>query len=166
MEPARQQVDIAPTSPDQDDPETPYSTPQRQAAEFDDLNSGRDHVSPHPHLPAKSPEPRPKSVRRPIPDLAKLVGMDRGGLQELLGQPTLQRSEPPSEVWQYSAAHCVLHVFLYSDAANGRYLVAHVDAVPRRRQDSSQASRALGAPFLQDCFGRVLRRTTAKNQAQ
>ncbi|MBT7757855.1 MAG: hypothetical protein HN732_11050 [Rhodospirillaceae bacterium] len=90
--------------------------------------------------------------------------MNRGGLSGLLGEPTLRRSEPPAEVWQYSAAQCVLHVFLYSDAAEGGYLVSHVDVVHRRRRALPVAASS-GRALQQECFGRVLHRATAQNQA-
>ncbi len=110
------------------------------------------------------PEPPPNPPPRPVPDLQTLVGMNRDGLSGLLGKPTLWRREPPAEVWQYSAAKCVLHVFLYSDAAAGGYLVSHVDVIRRQRR-AIPAEGSSGGSLQQDCFGRVLHRATAQNQA-
>ncbi|MDP7548553.1 MAG: hypothetical protein QGF20_14790 [Alphaproteobacteria bacterium] len=117
-----------------------------------------------PSRVAALPEPPPNTPPRQTPDLQQLVGMSRGGLSGLLGKPTLRRSEPPAEVWQYGAAKCVLHVFLYNDTAEGRYRVSHVDVV-RRRQRGIDAGAASGETLQQECFGRVLHRATAQNQA-
>ncbi len=110
------------------------------------------------------PEPAPETPPRPIPDLYQLVGMNRGDLSGLLGKPSLRRSEPPAEVWLYSAAQCVLHVFLYNDAAQGRYLVSHVE-VAHRQQRAIHAVASSGDSFRQECFGRVLHSVTAQIQA-
>ncbi len=114
--------------------------------------------------PAVVPEPPPTVMPRPVPDLRQLIGMDRNGLNDLLGEPTLRRSEPPAEVWQYGAARCVLQVFLYRDGAGSRYRVSHVDAVRRGRPGAVPASRIQGAPFHQACYGRVLHRALAQNR--
>ncbi len=127
-------------------------------------------ISPVPRQKRPAPlsepasKPAAKPAPRPIPDLQQLVGMNRGGLSGLLGKPTLWRSDPPAEVWQYSAAQCVLHIFLYDDAAEGRFLVSHVDVV-RRQQRGIRTTGSSARSMQQECFGRVLHRVTAQNQA-
>jgi hypothetical protein len=65
-----------------------------------------------------TPEPTRKVARRVIDDdPSQLMGLAPAGLDRLLGRPSLLRSEPPAQVWQYTAADCVLDVFLYTDAA-------------------------------------------------
>jgi len=65
----------------------------------------------------------------PIPDISKLIGLNRIGLNSLLGKPVLVRREAEAEVWQYIAANCVLHLFLYRDAINDfPYRVVHIEA--------------------------------------
>ena len=58
-----------------------------------------------------------------------LVGLSRAEVSRLLGPPTLLRSEPPAEVWQYAGAACVLYVFIYQDPGGGR--VAYYEAALR-----------------------------------
>ncbi|MGD9538611.1 MAG: hypothetical protein AB7P52_14995 [Alphaproteobacteria bacterium] len=48
----------------------------------------------------------------PGPEL--LSGLDRAGLRQTLGTPTLQRREAGAEVWQYQAESCVMDAFLYA----------------------------------------------------
>ena len=164
IEPEMQPLAMAaPITSDRDDTERPYATPQGQLASIGGLGLTRAETFPHLELPVTSPEAPAQTVRRHVPDLQNLLGMDRDGLRALLGKPTLRRSEPPAEVWQYIAAQCVLHVYFYGDAANSRYLVAHVDAVPRDRQGVGNTRS--GVPFQQDCFGRVLHATTAQIKA-
>jgi len=51
-------------------------------------------------------------------DPRQLLGLDRAGLDTLLGQPAVIRREPPAEIWQYRGASCVFDVFLYEDAGS------------------------------------------------
>ncbi|MEH6629220.1 MAG: hypothetical protein V7776_00245 [Halopseudomonas aestusnigri] len=46
-------------------------------------------------------------------DPEKLLGIDAQQLIEMLGEPTLIRSESPAEIWQYSTKSCVLDLVLY-----------------------------------------------------
>ena len=126
-----------------------------------------DTAVPHPaprNRPAARTEPAPKTPPRPTPDLQQLVGMNRGGLSGLLGKPTQWRREPPAEVWQYRASQCILHVFLYKDTDEGRYLVSHVEAV-RRQQRTIHTIGSSDDSIQRECFGRVLHRAMAQNQA-
>ena len=153
----------APITGDRDDTERPYAAPQGQLASIDGSGLNRAEIFSHSERPATSLVAPAQTVRRSVPDLQNLLGMDRDGLRALLGKPTLRRSEPPAEVWQYIAAQCILHVYFYGDATNSRHLVAHVDAIPRDRQGVGDTRPDV--PFQQDCFGRVLRATTAQNKA-
>jgi len=102
----------------------------------------------------------------------QLVGLDRGGLGQLLGKPALLRREASAEVWQYAAKGCVLHIFLYRDgAANSLadpYRVVYVDAVRRGHADTLRPAAALSAPSrttLRDrCLGRLLHKLTTANK--
>jgi len=111
--------------------------------------------------PASPPVPAPKKKPAPVFDLKKLVGMDQRELGNLLGKPSLLRGEEDAQVWQYSGASCVLHVFLYRDGAKGSYRVAYVDAVSRHQRTTIQAS---DASFQQTCPGPLPHRTTAQHQ--
>ena len=78
-----------------------------------------------------APAVRPQETALPpLPpindDPGQLLGLDRGGLAALLGDPTLIRRENPAEIWQYVTADCVFDVVLY---ANGRdYAVSYSEA--------------------------------------
>ena len=63
----------------------------------------------------------------------RLMGLDRIGIDSLLGRPDLIRREPPAEIWQYRGESCVFDVFLYEQAGNTRvtYLEAR-DPTARR----------------------------------
>ena len=63
----------------------------------------------------------------PDPKPRNLVGMTRSDVAALLGPPTLLRSEPPAEVWQYTSQRCVLHVFLYREGRTENYRARHVE---------------------------------------
>jgi hypothetical protein len=70
------------------------------------------------------------AIRRsdPVPAPAQLVGLDADQVEDLLGPADFTRSDGPAEIRQYRDAACVLDLFLYADAASGRYRVAHVAA--------------------------------------
>ncbi|MGE0119248.1 MAG: hypothetical protein AB7S71_21790 [Dongiaceae bacterium] len=63
---------------------------------------------------------------RDAPGSAAIVGLDRGAVRKLLGEPGLIRRETPAEVWQYRTAGCVLDVVLYDQASGPR--VAYTEA--------------------------------------
>ncbi len=65
--------------------------------------------------PAPKPEPTPKISRRVINnDPTQLIGLAPDAINRLLGPPSLLRTEPPAQVWQYKIADCVLDIFLYT----------------------------------------------------
>ena len=113
--------------------------------------------------PSVLPEPAPNAAPPELPHLQQLVGMNRGGLSDLLGKPSLLRREPPAEVWQYSAAQCVLHVFFYSDTDNGGYRVSHVDIVRRPQQRVARLTQLSATASRQYCSDRALLQATAQN---
>lgn len=84
-------------------------------------SSGEDIATPAPSAPPAGPDPTP----------AQLVGLDAGQLDRLLGPPDFKRSDGPAEIRQYRDANCVLDVFLYADAAAGKYRVTHVEGRDR-----------------------------------
>jgi hypothetical protein len=46
-------------------------------------------------------------------DPKRLIGLDRGGLTALLGEPSFRRKDAPAEFWRYAGEGCMLDVFLY-----------------------------------------------------
>lgn len=125
-------------------------------------SGGDEQASGQP--PAATPVAPTKKAPRPALDIRTLVGMDRVGLNDLLGPPALRRGEPGVEVWQYSGKACVLHVFLYRDSANGPFRVAHVDTVHRRQRIAIRDGQAQAAPFAKGCI-EPPHRATAQNQS-
>lgn len=67
----------------------------------------------------------------PLPD-GGLKGATAAQLPTYLGEPSLKRSEPPAEIWQYAARDCLLFLFLYREDAG--MTVRHWDARDRRRR--------------------------------
>jgi len=43
------------------------------------------------------------------------MGLAPRAVSHLLGPPTLLRTETPAQVWQYTAADCVLDIYLYAE---------------------------------------------------
>ncbi len=105
-------------------------------------------ASPATVVPTPAPAPQ-QAALPPEPsindDPDQLLGLDRGGLAALLGDPALIRREDPAEIWQYVTADCVFDVVLY---ANGRgYAVSYTEA--------RDARAAVQAP--RPCLNRLLR---------
>ena len=72
--------------------------------------------------PAKPPEPAIAAL-----EPARLVGLGRSALADLLGTPELLRTEPPGEVWLYKSAACVAHIYLYEEGGPEDYQVRYVE---------------------------------------
>ena len=119
------------------------------------------NLSEEPAAPAVSPaetadvpavrdetrHPPAVSVRPPIDDdPERLMGLDREGLSDLLGTPSLVRREMPAEIWQYEAEDCIFDVFLYDEG--GWYQVSYLearDAEARKTDARSCLNRLLRA---------------------
>jgi len=120
------------------------ATPPTSPATDGTTTGARGAGGPAPRQAIVPPAPPPA----PAPDPAQLVGLDRGALAALLGEPTLRREEPPAEVWLYTSEACAFHVYLYRDAADGSYRVTHYDAVPRLRRVRLQAAERCFAGLM------------------
>lgn len=85
-----------------------------------------------------SVEPKEVVSEEPDPEVppTSLIGVGRGDLLSRLGKPALLRREPPAEFWQFSGDGCVLHVYLYENAAGADYQVTHVELLPRGEIDA------------------------------
>ena len=57
-----------------------------------------------------------------------LLGLSRGAVSELLGRPSVVRSEAPAEIWQYRNRTCVVDLIFYGD---GDAAVIHIEARDR-----------------------------------
>ncbi|WP_439817361.1 hypothetical protein [Zavarzinia sp. CC-PAN008] len=78
---------------------------------------------------AQAPSPPPPAAVRTMTLPPSLVGLSDESLRRVLGRPTLQRREPPGEIWQYTGEQCVLLVVLYRPPDGGRATVAQVNAL-------------------------------------
>lgn len=73
--------------------------------------------------------PAPADVRRvaPLFEPARLIGLGRSELADLMGTPEILRNEPPGEVWLYKSGACVAHIYLYQQAGPDDYQVSYVE---------------------------------------
>jgi hypothetical protein len=97
--------------------------------------------------PAPLPAPAPKVAALPPinDDPAQLMGLDRSGVNSLLGNPDLIRREAPAEIWQYVSGSCVFDVVLYARGQD--YAVSYLEA--------RDAKAAIQAP--RPCLNSLLR---------
>jgi hypothetical protein len=61
---------------------------------------------------ATTPPPAPPAPPPP-PGLSRLIGLDAAGVAQLLGAPSLDRSEATARLMQFVRPPCVLDVYLY-----------------------------------------------------
>lgn len=106
-----------------------------------------------PPTPEPSLEP-PDAVagtteRRAInDDPEQLMGLAPRAISRLLGPPSLLRTERPAEVWQYTAADCVLDIYLYAEEENpDRSRVTYYEI--RRAQPGQRGARACFADIIE-----------------
>jgi hypothetical protein len=85
--------------------------------------------TPTPPSPTAVEKPAPADVKTDAPlfEPARLVGLGRSELAELMGTPDILRNEPPGEVWLYKSGACVAHVYLYQQAGPDDYHVSYVE---------------------------------------
>lgn len=103
------------------------------------LSAGCTAVTPPaaPEPVAPPPEPAVLEIievpppEPPRPDPRDLLGMTGEEVALLLGPPGLLRKEPPAEVWRYSGARCLLHLFLYPEDEGPNFKVSHYEALTR-----------------------------------
>lgn len=82
-----------------------------------------------PPPPATAETAPPTEVKTAVPlfEPARLVGLGRSELADLMGTPQILRHEPPGEVWLYKSDACVAHVYLYEEAGPDDYQVSYVE---------------------------------------
>ncbi|MDA0229487.1 MAG: hypothetical protein O3B21_04800 [Proteobacteria bacterium] len=80
-------------------------------------------------------------------DPDQLMGLAPHAVSHLLGPPSLLRTEIPAQVWQYTAANCVLDIYLYAeDEAPDRSRVTYYEI--RRTQSPGSGRRACFADII------------------
>jgi len=79
--------------------------------------------------PATAERAPPADVQTAVPlfEPARLVGLGRSELADLMGTPQILRNEPPGEVWLYKSDACVAHVYLYEEDGPDDYQVSYVE---------------------------------------
>ena len=82
-----------------------------------------------PSAPTAMEKPAPADVKTvaPLFEPARLVGLGRSELVDLMGTPKILHNEPPGEVWLYKSGACVAHVYLYQQAGPDDYQVSYVE---------------------------------------
>ena len=80
--------------------------------------------------PVASPA-APKAPAAPVYVLSDLIGANAGKIDDMLGAPSLTRSEGAGEYRRYTLTTCTLIIILYPDEM-GVSKVAHVDATATR----------------------------------
>jgi len=81
-------------------------------------------VAPPPAAPPSPPvAPVVPTAASPL-QASAIMGLDRGALRKLLGEPRLIRHDAPAEVWQYQTTSCVLDLVLYKQANKSRVVYA------------------------------------------
>jgi len=70
-------------------------------------------------IPVPLPQPKPQ---------IELIGRDPQTVIDLLGSPTLDRTEGPARHLQFARTSCVLHVFFYPDKRTAQPTATHVEA--------------------------------------
>jgi len=115
-----------------------------------------DAATPGDDQKTASRPPDSKREQKIDADPQRLIGLDRGGLTALLGEPAFRRKDAPAEFWRYSGDGCMLDVYLY-----GPETVAARDKSIRVRH---VAVRSLGDARLGvgDCLHTILRARLAR----
>lgn len=111
----QQTVVLTPAAPRPDEPDPPRRTPPVSR--------------PLAGAPPAKPAPPPAATAPVIAGVepARLMGLGRSELANLMGTPTILRNEPPGELWLYKNEACVAHVYLYENGGTDDYRVRYVE---------------------------------------
>lgn len=90
------------------------------------------------------PEPTPQESIVETIEPARLVGLGRSELANLMGTPMILRNESPGELWLYKNDACVAHIYLYEKSGPEDYEVSYVET---RGNDSALSSAQCLAAF-------------------
>ena len=98
-----------------------------------------------PTAPPPPPAPLPPAPAAPAP--TNLIGRDPQAVIELMGSPTLDRSEGPARHLQFARGACVLDVYFYPGKRDPAPVATHVEArtPDGRSYDSAACITALRA---------------------
>jgi hypothetical protein len=106
-------------------------------------------AAPAPVVSHANPQLTPIPAAARILGLNELTGLRPSDVVAILGQPDLQRDEPPAELWQYRAPDCILNLFFYRERDGYRLSRAETwqrdlanSAAPTRCHDENAPVRA------------------------
>lgn len=140
--------------PPESGPSKPAPVPAAVAPTSEPEPAVKPAPEPIPPAEAVATEPRETAALPPLPPPeppalkpAELMGLAQGELTELLGTPSLKRTDPPAALWQYRDTDCILDLFLYEDGS--AYRVRHIEF--RRRGDTA----ALAGTDAESCLARL-----------
>jgi hypothetical protein len=113
----------------------------------------------------RAPSPPPRPAHKPAPpapetgsteptetgpaeptetvDPTRVIGLDRAGTADWLGEPSQRTEAPPATIWRYVSRDCEIDVYFYLDMQNRimralHYEVRSNDIVERRPQQCFQ----------------------------
>jgi hypothetical protein len=79
-----------------------------------------------------------------------LVGLSATEIDQLFGEPSLNKREAPADILQYAGQLCVLLVFLYPDGGREpQPVVTYAEALTRSKSEAAVAP---------DCVGSLIKR--------
>lgn len=121
-----------------------FDSQSQAAKQAEPAKEARATESSPPELAANPPESNSASTekRAMTPDVAtlppppepavnndpkRLLGLDQGGLSDLLGTPAFMRRDAPAQLWRYRGETCRIDLFLYREGKTdpARYVVRH-----------------------------------------
>lgn len=138
------------TARDSESNPRPPSTTADSSSEEPSSRAAPDPLAPDQILePPVSPDE--KTARAPVApindDPDQLMGLAPRAVNHLLGPPSLLRTETPAQVWQYTAADCVLDIYLYAeDETPDRSRVTYYEI--RRTESPGSGARACFADII------------------
>jgi predicted small lipoprotein YifL len=110
-----------------------------------DASGARDAASEEESGRAPDPAPGGSGVAALPPaslDPARLAGLTRDKVRDLLGQPTFVRRESVAEFWRYRHRTCILELYFYEKG--GAQVLDHMETRAAGR-DAQAIGRCLGA---------------------
>ena len=142
----------APGDTAHDNKSQPPSAPVEPSSEAPSSSAVLDPLAPEQalELPTSSSQKTARASVAPINDNPdQLMGLAPRAVSHLLGPPSLLRTEAPAQVWQYTAADCVLDIYLYAeDETPDRSRVTYYEI---RRTDSPGSG-------VRACFADIISR--------
>lgn len=141
------------TARDSENNSQPSSKAAESSSEAPSSRTALDPLAPEQALEPPGATDQ-KTARAPVAPIApinddpdQLMGLAPRAVNRLLGPPSLLRTETPAQVWQYTAADCVLDIYLYAeDGTPDRSRVTYYEI--RRTESPGSGARACFADII------------------